>query len=259
MLGKPFIQRFEEASSGPAFHSAFATSVPLVQGPPAMPSPSFGQSSMVDKMVDAPRPPVEAGEAVAAITKTLSSMVTPQDDDAKAMLFEWCEFSEKLTRFLTARKETRTAFLRSEDARLTREGRAVLDKIRQLTLKSNGLVSQWNQMEASASDLRSVLNGLLTNSPGRLDDDESFVLSEEIESWQHRVTQAQAQIDAQNAAMAPVSAEINRLGEEIRAETQKLKAIKHARLQVRDELLGFDVRGPADTGLRGRVGHARLG
>jgi len=256
MPEKPLTMRLGE-SSQVGFNPGLGTSIPPL---PTTPASAPGPRSLVDQMAAPPVAPVEIGDALAAITTQLSRTVSQSSDDdvAKRLLLEWADYSEKLSSFFRERKETRTAFLRSEDRRLTLAAREVQGHISEMRRKQNSLMAAWNNAEETASNLRAALNAVLAASPGDLMDDDSYVLPEETAAWQERVNDARAKVETQHRAMAPVTNQIQEIDQQIAVESEKLEKIHHERLQTRDELQGFDRRGPIDTGLRGRTGRARL-
>lgn len=258
MIGsRPFIERLETAATSrqPFMPPSFGASMPPLT-PGAMPAPT----SPIDQMSEAPPQPITASAAIAAINGLLVAQLSANDEPAKEIYRQWDELQGKLTAFLSSRKETRTAFLRSEDERLTREGRALIGRINELTLEQNQHRSVLNGMEESASRMRARLSEINSANPtSQIGDDEIFVLPEEISEWQSKHAEAQSAVDTQTLAMQPTLAKINEITEEIRVESEKLKRVKHERQQVRDELGGFDRRGDYGSGLRGRVAHSRLG
>jgi len=249
---KPLLERFE-AARAQGSTMGFGADPPF---PPSTPAPA--PRSMVDQMIAVPRGPITLSDAIAAITSSLSAAVTPQDESAKELLLEWVAYGERLNTFFRGRAETRLDCLRSEDRRLTLAARELLGRIDESRRRQNGLMADWNNLEQTASVLRAELNGVLSANPGRLDDDDAYVLVEEVEAWRSRVAEAKAKVETQQRSMQPILNQIEQLDQQIAADAKKLEAIHHERLQVRDELAGFDVRGPLGTGLKGRPGHARL-
>ena len=255
---RPLIERITQRHSG---FSPEAFEVPF-QPPPPMPAaqPTFvtPPPSPVDQMIEPPPGTITFDAACSAISTELASYAASDDADALRMIIKFDECRRELGAFLSGRKGSRLEWLHSEDERLTREGRAVTERIDALKQEQSRAAFDWNSMQEPLSELRARLNTELASSPGDPKDDGAFILSEEVEAWKARVAQAKEAVQKQQAAMAPLWSRIGQLEEQINAEIQKLEAIHHERLQTRDELAGCDRRGPLDTGLMGRTGHARL-
>ena len=254
---EPLLHRLEREAAARA--GSFGGSVPPFTPDQSLtiatrtPSPS-----LVDAALEPPHVPATANDGIAAITGELLKTLDESDEVGRTLFLAWNEFREKLTAHFRSRSETRTAFLQAEDERLTREARVVLATIGELVTERNSLYAQLNHMETFASELRAALHAVLAQNPGSLDDDDRYTLPEEIEAWQGRISMAQDAVTKQAQSMVPLQEQIAGLSTRIQSETEKLQGLRHERLQVRDELRGFDRRGPMDSGLRGRVGHSSL-
>lgn len=255
---KPLTMQLGERGAHSGFGSGFGGAIPphLVQSAP-MPAPSSVLNGMFEPAHEMPT----STEALDTITAELTRFLTADDQPAKEMFLAWNEFRERLSLFLSSRKDASRAELEDKIAALTRDGRACLDRIRELSTEVAAAQSAWNAMEETAARLRAVLSSAIAANPdgsGSIDElNESFVMPEEREAWRQRVTKARAELEEQESQMRPMQSITAELAQKIHTQNEKLKGIKEQRRLLRLELQD-GVKRVVGSGLQGRVGSTAL-
>ncbi len=213
MIGtKPLISRLEEMSSS---RSNFGAVVP-----PSLTGDACGadRDRLRRSSIRWPHRPMSPSpflRALAAVSSALTALVDGADAEAQNMLISWLEYRERISGFFKNRKETRQAFLHSEDRRLIIEARAAQTRIQELKIRQGQIAMEWNQAEQAQSARRAQLLATTAAQPNAADP-WAFVLPEEVEAGQAQISEAQAAVDRGQEKMQPLQSRMSTIANEIR-------------------------------------------
>ena len=231
---KPLISRLEERYMRPPAPAPFIPPASDVQPRP----------DVVSHLLEpATRPPTVA-EALNAIGKAIAATLGQDRPETIALFHKFAEFRNQVETHFREAKQARFAHLKSEDERLTTEGRALVEEIIELEKEASGVRATYNVAEEHRSQLSQRLSSLGQDPDRRDDRDEVFITFQEIDQWKQRAGEARAKLEVQQGEVSRIHNRLIAKENEIAKAQRELRQITEQRKAVRHEMKGEFVTGP---------------